>query len=91
MRTWSPQARLSKKGALLTSYDTAPSRKFSNNEEEYVVQQMTSQEEAVARRKAYDMHLKADILHTGRNTTMNKTYDQYYHDPYYVDPAGLPF
>ena len=50
--------------------------------EEYLIKDVDPREEAQARRKAYDLHLKTDILVAGRNTSMNKTYDPYYHgDP----------
>ena len=39
------------------------------------------------------MHLKTDILYAGRNTSMNKTYDPYYHgDPRYgYNPSYAPY
>ena len=52
---------------------------------EYVVQKVTKGEEALSRRKAYDAHLKTDIMLSGRDRSMNKTYDPYYH-PYWAAP-----
>lgn len=40
---------------------------------------MSKGEEALTRRKAYDAHLKTDILLSGRDKSMNKTFDPYYH------------
>ena len=54
---------------------------------EYVLKKVDKREEVQARRMAYDAHLKADILATGRNTSMNKTYDPYFH----VDPRIVPY
>ena len=51
-------------------------------ENEFVFKKMDRGAEVQARRKAYDAHVKADIYLTGRGSTMNKTYDPYYHhDP----------
>jgi hypothetical protein len=52
---------------------------------EYVVQKVTKGEEALSRRKAYDAHLKTDIMLSGRDKSMNKTFDPYYH-PYWAAP-----
>lgn len=48
-----------------------------------MVQKVSKGEEALTRRKAYDAHLKTDILLSGRDKSMNKTFDPYYH-PYWV-------
>ena len=52
---------------------------------EYIVQRVTKGEEALTRRKAYDAHLKTDIMLSGRDKSMNKTFDPYYH-PYWAAP-----
>lgn len=52
---------------------------------EFVLQRVTKGEEALTRRKAYDAHLKTDIMLSGRDKSMNKTYDPYYH-PYWAAP-----
>ena len=66
-RALSPGPRLSKKNTLLN---------------DYVVEPVDPKQESLARRKAYDVQLKADILTTGRVGTMDKTYDPYYHGSY---------
>jgi len=57
---------------------------------EYVVQRVTKGEEALSRRKAYDAHLKTDIMLSGRDKSMNKTYDPYYHPYWAAPPVGYP-
>jgi hypothetical protein len=57
---------------------------------EYVVQRVTKGEEALSRRKAYDAHLKTDIMLSGRDKSMNKTYDPYYHPYWAAPPVGHP-
>ena len=52
---------------------------------EYVVQRVSKGEEALSRRKAYDAHLKTDIMLSGRDKSMNKTFDPFYH-PYWAAP-----
>ena len=49
------------------------------------MQRVSKGEEALSRRKAYDAHLKTDIMLSGRDKSMNKTYDPYYH-PYWAAP-----
>lgn len=55
-----------------------------NTRTDPLVDSVDAKQEALARRKAYDMQLKADILTTGRVGTMDKTYDPYYHGPDYL-------
>ena len=47
--------------------------------------QRVTKGEAVVRRKAYDAQLKTDIMLSGRDKSMNKTYDPFYH-PYWAAP-----
>jgi len=59
-------------------------------EREFIAKRLEKGAEAEARRKAYDAHVKADILLTGRGATMNKTYDPFYHyDPRHAYPSGM--
>lgn len=83
-RTTSP----GRKSTVHANYNTDPTVEFykstpvGTSKEEFVIKNVDPREEAQARRKAYDLHLKTDILYAGRNTSMNKTYDPYYHgDP----------
>ena len=55
---------------------------------EYVVQKVSKGEEALSRRKAYDAHLKTDIMLSGRDKSMNKTYDPFYHQYWAAPPVN---
>ena len=50
---------------------------------------LDSKHEAMRRRKAYDAHLKTDILATGKRRSMNATFDPYYH--HYGRPYGYGY
>jgi len=51
-----------------------------NHKKEYVVESADPRHDAVMRRRAYDAHLKTDILYSGRQGSMNATFDPYlYH------------
>ena len=52
------------------------------------MQRVSKGEEALSRRKAYDAHLKTDIMLSGRDKSMNKTYDPYYHPYWAAPPVG---
>ena len=57
---------------------------------EFVVKKVDPKEEAQARRRAYDIHLKHDIILHGKfNKSMNKTYDPYYHSHLLAYPPHL--
>lgn len=54
---------------------------------EYIVEPVDPRHEAVARRRAYDAHLKTDILWAGKQGSMNATFDPYmYGQPYGAYP-----
>jgi len=57
-------------------------------EQEYVVEPTDPKLEAWHRRKAYDAHLKTDIMMTGRHGSMNATYNPTY---LYRDPYLIPY
>lgn len=44
---------------------------------EYIVEDADPRHEVVNRRKAYDAHLKTDILYSGRENSMNATFNPY--------------
>ena len=52
------------------------------------MQRVSKGEEALSRRKAYDAHLKTDIMLSGRDKSMNKTYDPYYHQYWAAPPVN---
>ena len=52
------------------------------NKKEYVVESADPRHDAVLRRRAYDAHLKTDILYSGRQGSMNATFDPYLHHGY---------
>lgn len=56
-------------------------RKGKKNE--YIVEEADPRHEAVQRRRAYDAHLKTDILYSGRENSMNATFDPFYHNNSY--------
>jgi len=47
---------------------------------EYIIEAADPRHEAVQRRRAYDAHLKTDILYSGRANSMNATFDPFYHN-----------
>lgn len=60
------------------------------SKKEFIVKKIDPKEEAQARRKAYDIHLKQDLIIHGKfNQSMNKTYDPYYHGHLPVYPPHL--
>ena len=56
---------------------------------EYIVETADPRHEAVQRRRAYDAHLKTDILYSGRAGSMNATFDPRFYHGYYG--AGYPY
>ena len=47
---------------------------------EYLVESADPRHEVVQRRRAYDAHLKTDILYSGREQSMNATFDPFYYN-----------
>jgi len=45
------------------------------NKKEYIVEKVDPRHDTVERRRAYDAHLKTDILFSGRVHSMNATFD----------------
>ena len=50
------------------------------NKKEYIAERVDPSHDAVQRRSAYDAHLKTDILFSGRENSMNATFDPYYYN-----------
>ena len=50
----------------------------NGKQNEYIVEEADPRTEVVERRKAYDAHLKTDILYSGRAGSMNATFDPYH-------------
>jgi len=50
------------------------------NKKEYIVERVDPRHDAVQRRRAYDAHLKTDILYSGRENSMNATFDPFYYN-----------
>ena len=61
-------------------------RKGKKNE--FLVEAADPRHEAVQRRRAYDAHLKTDILYSGRENSMNATFDPYFYNNAYWNGHG---